>query len=130
PARQRLLDDGDGLPLLDHVAFFDEDLPDGARHRGGDRDLHLHGLEDHQRVVLLDLLADLGDDLPQIADQLGLDLGHRAPPGRKACMVWVSRPESCGARYSRKARAPSAASSLRVSTVSCEWRTFSALSKS
>src|SRR3979411_561821 len=75
-----ILEDGDRLPLLDHLALPDQDLADGARHRGGDRDLHLHRLEDHQRVVLLDLLADLGDDLPQVADQLRLDLGHTVPP--------------------------------------------------
>src|SRR5579872_660692 len=125
-----LLHDGDGLSLLDHLALLDQDLADRPRHRGGHRDLHLHRLEDHQRVVLLDLLADLGDDLPQVADQLRLDLGHRAPPGAKAAMVFTQRPVNFGARFSRKARVPSAASSLRVSTVSWEWRTLSALSKS
>src|SRR5207302_10635906 len=32
--------------------------------------------EDHQRVVLLDALTDLDNDLPEVADELRLDFHH------------------------------------------------------
>src|SRR3984893_18678208 len=71
-----LLDDGYGLPLLDHVTFLDQDLFDRARDRRQYRDLHLHGLQDHDGVVFLDLLSDLGRDLPEVAHQLCFYFRH------------------------------------------------------
>src|SRR5438093_4848184 len=78
--RSSRFDDGYGLTLLHHLSLFDADLRHRAGDGRGDGDLHLHRLEDHQRVVLLDALPDVDDDLPEIAHQLGLDLDHRLTP--------------------------------------------------
>src|ERR1700694_4279052 len=93
----RLLDDRERLTLLHDVAFLGADLFHSARDRRGHRDLHLHRLEDHQRVVLLHMLTNLHDDLPEIADELRLHLSHAlslqvcrhdarlTPAARRAC---------------------------------------------
>ena len=47
---------------------------------GLDRHLHLHRLEDHDRVALLDRVADLDLDLPHGARDVGLDVRHVAAP--------------------------------------------------
>jgi hypothetical protein len=72
-----LLDLGDQIAFLDDVAFGDLDAH-GASGLRDHRDLHLHRLEDHQRVAVLDLLAFGDDDLPDIRDQFGTYfVGHR-----------------------------------------------------
>src|SRR4029078_11995684 len=45
-----LLDDGDDVAFLDHVAWRDGDLADHSIHLGQHGDLHLHRLEQHQGV--------------------------------------------------------------------------------
>src|SRR5437762_11346426 len=50
-----LLNDGDDIALLDDAALLDPNLLDRARNRGLHGDLHLHRLEDHERVALTDL---------------------------------------------------------------------------
>jgi hypothetical protein len=52
-------------------------LGDHAGAFGQDRDLHLHRLEDHQGVTVVDLIAFLRDDLPHVRDHLRADLSHR-----------------------------------------------------
>src|SRR3984893_6222758 len=59
-----LLDEGDRLALPDHVPFLDQELFDGAGDGSQHGYLHLHRLQDHDGVIFLDLLADLGGDLP------------------------------------------------------------------
>src|SRR4051812_7814108 len=56
----------DGLPLLAR------DLRDGAVVLGLDRHLHLHRLEDHERVALFHFVADLALDLPHGPGDVGL----------------------------------------------------------
>src|SRR5436309_14737260 len=46
-----LLNDGDDVALLDDAALLHADLLDRARRRRLDGDLHLHGLEDHERFA-------------------------------------------------------------------------------
>ena len=62
-----------------HLALDDVHLLDGAGVLGEHRDLHLHRLEDHQRVTGGDLSAGLDEDLPHARHHLGVDLldGHR-----------------------------------------------------
>jgi hypothetical protein len=73
-----LLDDGDEIAFLDDVAFGDLDAHRSGR-LGDHRDLHLHGLQDHQSVAVFDLLALGHDDLPDVRHQFGTDfLGHQA----------------------------------------------------
>src|SRR4051812_11772281 len=54
----RLLDDRERLVVLDRLGVLDEDPPDHAPARRGDRVHHLHRLDDQQRVALVDLGAD------------------------------------------------------------------------
>ena len=53
-----------------------EDLGHHAALLGLDRHLHLHRLDDHERVTLLHRLADLAGDAPDGAGDLGLHDGH------------------------------------------------------
>src|SRR5690606_38403423 len=54
----------DRIAVAHLIAFLDEDLRHPPGIRSDDRDLHLHGLDDHQRVPLPDLVSDLDEDLP------------------------------------------------------------------
>jgi very-short-patch-repair endonuclease len=70
-------DGGDEVALLDHVALVHGDLAHCAGDLADHRYLHLHRLEDHQRVSVADLVTGRGDDLPDIGHHLGPDLlGH------------------------------------------------------
>src|SRR5271165_5934210 len=77
PASSRLADDGDQVPFLDHVALRDVHLGDHARAFGQDRDLHLHRLEDHQGVTVVDVIAFRRNHLPHVRDHLRADFSHR-----------------------------------------------------
>ena len=79
------LDDGDQVAFLDDVALGHGQLGQGAVALGEDRDLHLHRLQDDQRVAVLPPVALGGHDLPHVRDHLRTDLGSRAPP-------WASSP--------------------------------------
>ena len=61
---------------MDLVLGLDLDVP----HRAGDGrlhwDLHLHRLEDDQRVALGDGLTRLDVHLPDVRSDLGMDFGH------------------------------------------------------
>src|ERR671916_1574246 len=63
-SRSPLLKDHQRIALRHRLALLDEDLLHGPLVLGLDRHLHLHGLEDRDRVALLDLLADRAFDLP------------------------------------------------------------------
>src|SRR6187200_56508 len=86
-----LLEDHEGVALVHRLAFLAEDLLDGAGVLGLDGHLHLHRLEDDDRVALLDLVANLTLDLPHRSRDVGLDLRHasssaarRGQPERRA----------------------------------------------
>ena len=70
-------DDGDQVALLDDVALGDVHLGDNARPLGQDRDLHLHRLEDHQGVTVVDVITFRRDHLPHVRDHLRADFSHR-----------------------------------------------------
>src|SRR5262249_3210384 len=55
------------VAFADRLALLAADLLDGAVVLGLDRDLHLHRLEDHHRVPVLDLVADRDLDFPHVA---------------------------------------------------------------
>src|SRR3546814_19571401 len=50
--------DRDDLSLLDRFAFFYQDLGDSAGRGGAARDLHLHGFDHDDRVLLPDAVSD------------------------------------------------------------------------
>src|SRR5512132_924643 len=52
-----LLEDHEGVALVHRLALFAEDLLDDAPILGLDGHLHLHRLEDDDRVALLDVVA-------------------------------------------------------------------------
>src|SRR3954451_22500423 len=54
----RLFEDDEDVALGHRLALLAADLGDLARVLGLDRHLHLHGLEDYDRVALVDLIAD------------------------------------------------------------------------
>ena len=70
----------------------------GFRRR--DRNFHLHQFQDQDRSVLLDLVANLGDDFPDIAGDFSLDVDKRhrgatfvpnsAPPYFRALVVAIA----------------------------------------
>ena len=76
-ADARLADAGDQVAFLDHVALGDVHLGDHAGAFGQDRDLHLHRLEDHQGVTVVDVIAFRRDHLPHVRDHLRADFSHR-----------------------------------------------------
>src|SRR5438552_2211734 len=67
-------EDDQHVALVDGLALLAADLGDRAVVLGLDRDLHLHRLEDHQRVALVDLVTDRDLDLPDVAGDVGLDV--------------------------------------------------------
>src|SRR3954451_1618027 len=62
------------VALGHRLALFDEDRLDGALVLRLDGHLHLHRLEDRDRVALGDLLADLALDLPDGPRDVRLDV--------------------------------------------------------
>src|ERR1700736_3902949 len=62
------------LTLFDDVGLLHQDLDDLAGFWRNDLNLHLHRLENEQRLVLADHIPWLGHDLPYVADQFRLDL--------------------------------------------------------
>src|SRR5215212_9431537 len=72
----RLLEDDEDVALLHRLALLDADLLDGAGVLGLDGHLHLHRLEDHHRVALVDLIAGLHLDLPARSGDVGGNVGH------------------------------------------------------
>src|SRR3954452_4105985 len=73
-----LLEDDEDAALLHRLALLDADLLDGAGVLGLDGHLHLHRLEDHDRVALVDLIAGLYLDLPDRSGDVGGDIRHGA----------------------------------------------------
>src|SRR5205814_7008250 len=101
-------EDDQDLALLDDLAFLHAHLFDGARPRRGDRDFHLHRLEDEQLILFGDLRPWLGLHLPHAADELRLDLGHDFFRQR---IVRASPIEATGRPRSRASRAAFSTSS-------------------
>jgi hypothetical protein len=62
---------GDGVALLDEVTDRDREGDDGAGDLGQHRNLHLHGLEQHDRILDAHLVADGDQHLADVADDLG-----------------------------------------------------------
>src|SRR4051794_30146629 len=73
-------EDNECVALGDRLPFLAHDLGNRALVLGLDRHLHLHRLEDHERVALLDGVADLALDLPHGSGDVGLDVGQLRPP--------------------------------------------------
>src|SRR5437016_7794701 len=71
-----LPEDNERVALGHRLALRDDDLLDDPGVLGLDRHLHLHRLEDHDRVALLDAVAHLHLDLPHGARDVGLDVGQ------------------------------------------------------
>src|SRR3954451_17279370 len=76
----RLFEDDEDDALGDGLALFAADLGDLSRILGLDGHLHLHRLEDDDRVALVDLVADLDLDLPDCARDVRLYVSHAAAP--------------------------------------------------
>src|SRR5689334_794670 len=74
----RSVEDNECVALRDGLPFLAHDLGDLAVVLGLDRHLHLHRLEDHERVALLDVVADPALDLPHGSGDVGLDVGQPA----------------------------------------------------
>src|SRR5271166_1491742 len=74
---RQLADDRDQVAFLDHLALRDVHLGDHAGAFGQDRDLHLHRLQDHQGVTVVDVIAFRGNHLPHVRDHLRADFSHR-----------------------------------------------------
>ena len=70
----RLFDNGDQVALLDDVALGHGQPRERARVLGEHRDLHLHGLQNHQRVTIGDGVALGRHDLPDVRHHLRPDL--------------------------------------------------------
>src|SRR5215217_3630596 len=73
-----LLKDHQRVALGHGLALFALDLLDGALVLGLDRHLHLHRLEDDQRVALRDVLSDRALDLPDRSCDVRFDIRHGA----------------------------------------------------
>src|SRR3954447_21464487 len=69
---KRSLEHDERVALGDGLALLAGDLLDLAGVLGLHRHLHLHRLEDHERVALLHVLADLALDLPHRAGDVSL----------------------------------------------------------
>src|SRR5262249_16375929 len=83
-----LLQHDERVALVDRLALLAADLRDGARVFGLHWHLHLHRLEDRDRVALLDRVADGALDLPSRPGDVSLDVSpallpaaRRQPPG-------------------------------------------------
>src|SRR3954464_13063975 len=74
--RPSLLEHYEDVPFVARLTLLAEDLLDLALVLGLDGHLHLHRLEDHDRVALGDRVADLALDLPHSARDVGLDVRH------------------------------------------------------
>src|SRR3954454_21234111 len=74
--RLSLFEDDEDVALGDGLALLAANLGDLARVLGLDRHLHLHRLEDGDRVALVDLVADLDLDLPDCAGDVRLYVSH------------------------------------------------------
>src|SRR4051812_18521374 len=70
------LEDDERVPLRDGLALFDQDLLHGALVLGLHGHLHLHRLEDRDRVALFHAVADGDLDLPHGARDVSLDVRH------------------------------------------------------
>src|ERR1700730_14187135 len=77
---RRLLEHDERIALADGLALGADDLRDGAGVFGLDGHLHLHRLEDRNRVALLDRVADRTLDFPDGARDVGLNNSHLKPP--------------------------------------------------
>lgn len=70
----------EGVAALDLLAWHDKDVRDGRGGWGGDRVLHLHGLQDDQRLTRLDIVA--------CSNANGKDrAGHRGDDGRHGAVL-------------------------------------------
>src|SRR5947209_5214607 len=111
-------EDNEWVALRDRLPLLHQDLLDLAWILGLDRHLHLHRLQDHHSVALVDLVANRDLDLPHGAGDVGLDLrqnvllaglegalrsgalGLKVRCGRedKLCAAWEVRPRPRGRR--------------------------------
>src|SRR4051812_12820638 len=75
-----LVEDNERVAFRDRLPLFARDLRDRAGVLGLDRHLHLHRLENHERVALFHFVADLALDLPDGSGDVGLHVGQLRPP--------------------------------------------------
>src|SRR6516164_5855982 len=76
----RSLKDYERVALGHRLPLLDADLAHDSRILRLDGHLHLHRLQDHDRVALVDAVADLDLDLPYGAGDVSLDLGQAVDP--------------------------------------------------
>ena len=93
------IEDDKRVALRDRLALFAEDLLDRALVLCLHGHLHLHGLEDHDGVALLDLLTYLHLDLPHGSGDVRLDVGQLRPPPGLAVVRHDTRPWSGNWRW-------------------------------
>src|ERR1700744_509318 len=85
-----LLEDNERVALGDRLTLAAPDLAHDAGILGLHRHLHLHRLQDDDRIALLDGVADLDLDLPDGARDVGLDVGHVRSPPVLPCGGWAA----------------------------------------
>src|SRR5438552_701169 len=73
------VEDDEDVALAYRLPLLHLDLADDATILGLDRHLHLHRLEDHDRVALVDRVARCDLDLPHGAGYVRLDVWQRCP---------------------------------------------------
>src|SRR5690349_24679162 len=71
-----LLEDDERVALVHRLALLAEDLLDGAGVFSLHRHLHLHGLEDHDGVALVDRVPHGALDLPHGSGDVRFDVSH------------------------------------------------------
>src|SRR3954449_5003353 len=75
-AGARLVEHDEGVALVHRLPLLAEDLLDGAGVLGLHRHLHLHGLEDHDGVALVDRVSHGALDLPHGSGDVRFDVSH------------------------------------------------------
>src|SRR5712691_12217824 len=78
-----LLQDDKHLTLDDIVRFFNPDFRHDSSSGRHHVNLHLHRLENEQRLILDYRIAWFGDDLPHVAHQLSLDFDQYRTPCKR-----------------------------------------------
>src|SRR5687767_6627538 len=76
PEASSLLKNDQRIALADGLALLHRDLLHGPGVLRLDRHLHLHRLEDHDRVSLVDRVTGRDLDLPDSASDVSLDVGQ------------------------------------------------------
>src|SRR4051794_32262485 len=98
----------EGVALVHRLPLLAEDLLDGAGVLGLHRHLHLHGLEDHDGVALVDRVSHGALDLPHGSGDVRFDVSHGrgrygAPWTPSSSSAPEMRPTGCPPPWRRSA---------------------------